>query len=76
MPPVLNIPLAKMARAVAKQHGHEGAIIITKSSDGVYHVGLAGLTDREIQDGLCVGIHLNFTMMDARVVDEDGECPA
>ena len=64
MPPVMNMPLAKTARAIARQHGHDGALIITKSSDGVYHVGLAGLTDQEIQNALCVGIHLNFTMMD------------
>ncbi len=66
MPSMMNMPLGKMARAIARQHGHDGALIITKSSDGIYHVGLAGLTDREIQDALCVGIHLNFTMMDER----------
>ena len=64
MPSVMNMPLAKTARAIARQHGHDGAIIITKSSDDVYHVGLSGLTDRQIQDALCVGIHLNFTMME------------
>ncbi len=63
---LLNMPLAKTARAVARQHGHDGALIITKSSEGIYHMGLAGLTDREIQDALCVGIHLNFTMMEER----------
>ena len=69
MKSLLNMPLRKMARAIAKQHGHDGAIIITKSSDGTYHIGLAGLTDREIQDACCIGIHLNFCDMDDRIAE-------
>jgi len=59
-----NVPLEDMARAIARQHGHKGAILITVSDDG-YHVGVAGLDDREIQDALCVGIHHNLVMVDA-----------
>ena len=59
-----NMPLEDMARAIARQHGHKGAILITVSDDG-YHVGVAGLEDREVQDALCVGIHHNMAMMDA-----------
>lgn len=70
---VLNMPLRKTARALARLHGHDGAIIITKSSDGVYHVGLAGLTDREVQDACCVGIHCNLLDMEARLAPEEDE---
>lgn len=73
MPGVVNIPLRKMASAIARQLGHDGAIIITKSSDGFYHVGLSGLTDREIQNALCIGIHCNFSDMDARSNEAESE---
>ncbi len=68
---LLNMPLQKMARAIARQHGHDGAIIITKSSDGAYHLGLAGLTDREIQDACCIGIHLNLLDIEDRIAAEE-----
>ena len=60
---IQNLPLNKMARAIARQHGHDGAIIITKSSEG-YHLGVSGLSDREVQEALCVGIHQNFRQME------------
>ena len=58
-----NMPLRKMALAIAKQHGHDGAILITKSKDG-FHIGVSGLSDSEIQEALCIGIHHNFRMME------------
>ena len=61
--PIDNVPLNKMARAIARQHDHDGAIIITKSEQG-YHLGVAGLSDREVQEALCVGIHQNFRQME------------
>ena len=60
---VQNLPLKKMALAIARQLGHNGAIVITKSSEG-YHLGVAGLSDREVQEALCVGIHQNFRQME------------
>ena len=69
---VLNMHLQKMARAIARQHGHDGAIIITKSPEGIYHVGLAGLTDQEVQDACCVGIHLDLQSMADRAAAEEG----
>ncbi len=68
---LLNMPLRKTARAIARQHGHDGAIIITKSSDGVYHLGLSGLTDREVQDACCIGIHLNLLDIEDRIAAEE-----
>ena len=73
MKALLNMPLRKMARAIAKQHGHDGAIIITKSSDGTYHMGLAGLTDREVQDACCIGIHRNLRDMEDRIAEEGSQ---
>jgi len=58
-----NMPLKNMAMAIAKQHQHDGAILITKSEEG-YHIGVSGLSDREIQEALCIGIHHNFRMME------------
>ena len=66
---ITNVPLRKMALAIAHQHGADGAIVILKSSDGTYRIGLSGLTDVEIQNALCVGIHHNFLQMGT----EDGE---
>ena len=58
-----NLPLKNMALAIARQHGHDGAIIITKSDEG-YHIGVAGLSDHDVQEALCVGIHHNFRQME------------
>ncbi len=58
-----NLPLKNMALAIARQHGHDGAIVITKLSEG-YHLGVAGLSDREVQEAFCVGIHQNFRQME------------
>lgn len=60
-----NMPLRKMALAIARQYQHDGAILITKSADG-YHIGVSGLTDQEVQEALCVGIHHNILMLDAQ----------
>ena len=64
MPSLMNMPLHKTVQAIARQMGHEGGVLITKSFEGAYHVGVSGLTDREIEHALCVGIHHNFNRMD------------
>jgi len=53
------IALKNMARSIARSYGDKGAIIITHGEEGT-RVGCWGLTDRETQEALCVGIHYNM----------------
>ena len=64
MPSITSMPLHKMVQAIARQMDHEGGVLITKSFDGEYHIGVSGLTDQEIQNAFCIGIHHNFNKMD------------
>ena len=56
---VTPIDLERMARSIANSYGDKGAIILVSGDDGI-RVGVWGLTDRETQDALCVGIHHNM----------------
>ena len=58
-PKLAAVNLERMARAIARGYGDKGAVVITVGESG-YRVGVAGLTDRELQDALCVGIHHNL----------------
>ena len=53
------VGLERMARSIARSYGDKGAVVITVGESG-FRVGVAGLTDRELQDALCVGIHHNL----------------
>lgn len=57
------VDLKRMERSIASSYGDKGAIVLTVGERGV-RIGVHGLTDREIQDALCVGIHYNFVMTD------------
>ncbi|MCP4406574.1 MAG: hypothetical protein GY807_02205 [Gammaproteobacteria bacterium] len=57
------MPLRKTALAIARQRGHSGAILITKSEEG-YHIGVSGLSDSEIQEALCTAIHHHIRMVE------------
>ena len=48
-----------MAGSIATSYGDKGAVIITVG-DGGFRVGVSNLTDRELQDALCVAIHHNL----------------
>ena len=61
-PKIHPIGLKRTAASIAANHGDKGAIIISSGEEGV-RVGVYGLSDREIQDALCVAIHYNFCMM-------------
>ena len=50
------IDLERMAGPIASSYGDKGAVVITVGDDG-FRVGVANLTDRELQDALCVAIH-------------------
>ena len=56
---VAAIDLKRMARSIAANYGDKGAVIITCGPEG-FRIGVSGLTDRELQDALCVGIHHNL----------------
>ncbi len=43
--------------------GDKGAVVITCGPDE-FRIGVSGLTDRELQDALCVAIHYNFCHME------------
>ena len=60
---VTPIDLKRMANSIASNYGDKGAIVISVGGDGV-RIGVNGLSDREIQDALCVAIHYNFCMME------------
>ena len=45
-----------MAASIASNYGDKGAVVITVGDDG-FRIGVSNLTDRELQDALCVGIH-------------------
>ncbi len=62
---ITNVPLRKMALAIARQHGAAGAIVILKFRDGSFRTAVFGLTDDEIKDALYIGIHSHFLMMEA-----------
>lgn len=57
------VNLERMARSIARAYGDKGAVVISVGEDG-YRVGVANLTDRELQDALCVGIHHNLIRLD------------
>lgn len=56
------LDLKRTAAAIASNHGDKGAIVITMGEEGI-RVGVHGLSDKEIQDALCVVIHYNFCFM-------------
>ena len=55
---VRPLDLQRMAGSIAASYGDKGAIILTYGDDGI-RVGVSGLTEREAQDALCVGIYHN-----------------
>ncbi len=55
---IIPMDLERTARSIATNYGDKGAIVITVSSDG-FRIGVADLTDRELQDALCVAIYHN-----------------
>ena len=63
-PAIKNLPLRKIAAAIARQHGAAGAIIIIKLPDGNFTTAVSGLTDDDIKDALSIGIHSHFLMME------------
>ena len=56
------LDLERTARSIASNYGDKGAVVITLGEDG-FRIGVSGLTDRELQDALCVGIHHNLLRM-------------
>ncbi len=54
-----------MARSIAASYGDKGAIVLTVSEEGI-RIGVQGLTDREVQEALCVGIHYNMLNAEGR----------
>ena len=55
-PNLSPIDLKRMAGSIAASYGDKGAVVITVGDDG-FRIGVSNLTDRELQDALCVGIH-------------------
>ncbi len=53
------------AKAIAATHGDKGAIIITFGDNGV-RIGVHGLSFKETEEALCLGIHHNFLQMEAK----------
>lgn len=53
---VAAIDLKRMVGSIAASYDAKGAIVITVDSEE-FRLGVSNLTDREIQDALCVGIH-------------------
>lgn len=58
-PKVRAIDLKRMAGSIAANYGDKGAVVITVGEDG-FRIGVSNLTDRELQDAFCVGIHHNL----------------
>jgi hypothetical protein len=56
---IVPVDLVRMARSVANSYVDTGAIILVSGDEGI-RIGVWGLTDRETQDALCVGIHHNI----------------
>jgi len=63
--PTTNLPLRKIALAIARQYGAEGAVVVLKFPDGDFRTAVSGLTDDEIKDALYIGIHSHFLMMES-----------
>ena len=59
---IVAIDLERMARSIATSYGDNGAVVITSGPEG-FRIGVSGLTDRELQDALCVGIHHNLLVI-------------
>ena len=55
-PNILPLDLKRMAASIAANYGDKGAVVITVGDDG-FRIGVSNLTDRELHDALCVGIH-------------------
>lgn len=56
---IAAIDLKRMAGSIAASYGDKGAVVITVGDSG-FRIGVANLTDRELQDALCIGIHHNL----------------
>ena len=56
---VVAIELERMAGSIATNYGDKGGVVITVGPTG-FRIGMSGLTAREVQDALCVGIHHNL----------------
>ncbi len=61
---VIPTGLKHNAASIARNYGDKGAIVITVGDEGI-RIGVHGLSDRDIQDALCVAIHYNFCMMES-----------
>ncbi len=54
-----------MAGSIAASYGDKGAIILTVGDEGI-RIGIQGLTEREAEEALCVGIHYNLLNAEGR----------
>ncbi len=61
---IIPTSLKHNAASIARNYGDKGAIVITVGDEGM-RIGVHGLSDREMQDALCVAIHYNFCMMES-----------
>ena len=62
---IIAVDLQRMARSIAASYGDKGAIVLTVSEEGI-RIGVQGLTDHEVQEALCVGIHYNMLNAEGR----------
>ncbi len=69
LPVIENMPLRNAVLAIARQYGADGGIIILKfpGEDG-FRTAVSGLTDKDIQAALYIGIHSHFLMMEDEAV--------
>ena len=54
------LKLRNTARAIARNYGDKGAMIISVNADGRVRIGTEGLTPEELRNALCVAINYSF----------------